>query len=366
MGKSRPEKEPHPTETRVLGLSAPSLVLPWTTYADSHDELEDAANMSLADLAARHTLVVYFTPSEDEGDGPTMDTMSRVYQANDGAFTQFGVRTVGVSSQTALEQARLAVAEEFPQLMLADNYLALADDLNLPTVEINGRDEYEPLAMIIHEGIIVHVVYPIASPAEHIDEVLRWLAKHSKARTSPYTNKGLIEQAQIYLEQLRDESGYTASLSVLDGAEIVCLRCLFSSKGAPSVAHAGPDMRLPAYCTATGKVLLAFRPADELAQLLTTIKLERHTEATFTDLQALTDELETTGETMFAVSDGEYIAGLQAIATGVRDHTGQVIAALSISAQSFDAPFEFALVREQGCYLKEASDALSAKLGFES
>lgn len=50
MGKSRPPKEPDPAVTRVLGLSAPTVVLPWTTYADSHDELEDAANMSLADL----------------------------------------------------------------------------------------------------------------------------------------------------------------------------------------------------------------------------------------------------------------------------------------------------------------------------
>lgn len=352
-------------DTRLLGLSAPRVVLPWTTYADMHDELADAANMSLADLAERHTLVVYFTPSEDEGDGPTADTMSRVYRANDGGFTQFGVRTVGISTQTALEQERIAVSEEFPQLMLADNHLALADDLRLPTVEIEGRDEYEPLAMIIHDGIIAHVVYPIASPAGHIDEVLRWLAKHSKPRTQPYTDESLIAQAQIYLEQLRDESGYTASLFVLDGAEIVCLSCLPSFKRVPSIAHAGPDMRLPAYCTATGKVLLAFRPADELAQLLAAMKLERHTEATFTDLQAFTGELETTRETMFAVSDGEYMPGLQAIATGVRDHSGEVIAALGISAQSFDAPFELALVREQGHYLKEASDALSAQLGFK-
>jgi peroxiredoxin len=176
------DKEPHPLIARLVGLSAPTVILPWTTYADSHDELGEAANMSLADLAERHTLVVYFTPGEDESDGPSADTMSRVYRANDHGITQLGAQTVGVSTQTALEQQQIAVTEEFPQWMLADDKLALADDLGLPTVEIDGRDEYEPMAIIIRDGCIAHVVYPIASPSGHIDGILRWLARRKRTK----------------------------------------------------------------------------------------------------------------------------------------------------------------------------------------
>lgn len=183
-------KEPHPLITRLVGLSAPAVILPWTTYADTHNELGTAANTSLADLAERHTLVVYFTASEDEGNGPSADTMSRVYRANDHGITKLGARTVGVSTQTALEQQQIAVSEEFPQLMLADDELALAEDLGLPTVEIDGRYEYESLAMIVRGGIIVHVVYPIISPCGHIDDVLCWLAQQDRGQAGPHADGG--------------------------------------------------------------------------------------------------------------------------------------------------------------------------------
>jgi peroxiredoxin len=172
--------EPHPFTEHLVGLLAPTVSLPWTTYADMHDELGPAANLSLAGLAARHTLVVYFFPSEDEGDGPVADTMSRVYRANDGAITQLGGRTVGVSTQTALEQQKIAGNESFPQMMLADHELKLADSLDLPTVEIEGRDEYEALSIVIRDGTIAYVVYPIASPSGHIDSVLCWLTQNQR------------------------------------------------------------------------------------------------------------------------------------------------------------------------------------------
>jgi DNA-binding IclR family transcriptional regulator/peroxiredoxin len=331
-----------------------------------HDELGPAANMSLADLAERHTLVVYFTPGEDEGDGPSADTMSRVYRANEHGITQLGARAVGVSTQTALEQQQIAVSEEFPHLMLADDQLALADDLGLPTVEIDGRDEYEPLALIIRDKVIAHVVYPIVSPGSHIDDVLRWLAEQDHGPARSHSGGGLIGLAQTYLEQLRDESSYTVSLAVLDGTEIVCVRCLPSSTNVPSIAYSGPDMRLPAYCTALGKVLLAFRPEEEREQLVKGITLERRTETTFTDLPAFRSELEQIRDSTFAVSDGEYMPGLQAIAVGVRNSSGEVIASIGVSAQSFDEPFEPPLIGQQVRYLKEAVDALSAWLSSRS
>jgi DNA-binding IclR family transcriptional regulator/peroxiredoxin len=366
MGKSQPDQEPHPLIAQLVGLSAPTIVLPWTTCVEFHDELGSAANMSLADLAERHTLVVYFTPAEDEGDGPSADTMSRVYRANEHGITQLGARTVGVSAQPALEQEQLAVNEEFSHWMLADDKLALADDLVLPTVEINGRDEYEPLALIIRDKVIVHVVYPIASPGSHIDDVLRWLAQNDQGPTQPHSGGGLLGLAQAYLEQLRDESTHTVSLAVLDGTEIICIRCLPSSTNVPSIARTGSDVRLPAYCTALGKVLLAFQPEEEREQLVTGITLERRTETTFTDPQELRSELEQIRDSAFAISDGEYMPDLQAIAVGVRNRSGEVIASIGVSAQSFDEPFEPELISPQVGYLKEAADAISAWLGRRS
>jgi peroxiredoxin len=167
---------PHPLIRRLTGLTAPTVVLPWTTYSDLGEELGSAATTSLARLARRRTLVVYFTPGEDEGDGPSADTMSRAFRAHDHGIGQLGAMTVGVSTQTALEQQRVATAEEFPQMMLADDQLRLADDLDLPTIEGDGRVEYQCLTLIIHEGRIAHIIYPIELPGHHLDQVLYWLA----------------------------------------------------------------------------------------------------------------------------------------------------------------------------------------------
>ncbi len=358
-------EELHPLVEHLIGLPAPRVVLPWTTYGDIQEELGSIAKTNLADLAKHQTLVVYFTPSEDERDGHSADTMSRVYRANGGGITQLGARVIAISTQMALEQQQLAFAESFSNLMLADDKLKLAEALDLPTVEIDGRDEYEPLVIIIRDKVIAHVIYPIESPSNHIDDVLRWLAQQDQRRTRLHTGGSLLELAQTYLEQLRDESGYTISLATLDGAEIVCIRCLPSRRKAPAISYTGPGVRLPAHCTAMGKVLMAFQLEEEREQLLTRMKLERHTETTFTDPQAFRSELEQIRDSTFAVSDGEYMPGVQAIAVGVRSRSGAPIAAISISAQSFDAPFELPLIRRQVQYLREAADALSAWLGFE-
>lgn len=160
---------------RLTGLSAPEVALPWTTYADCHDLLGPAASMSLSALAIHDTLVVYFFPAEDEEDGPAANTMSRVYRSSYHDISRLGARVVGVSTQTALQQQEIALAELFPQLLLADDELRLADSLLLPTTEVAGRDEYEPITLLIRGGVIAQAIYPIPFPRTHIPEVLAWL-----------------------------------------------------------------------------------------------------------------------------------------------------------------------------------------------
>lgn len=168
----------HEFTAHLVGLPAPSVVLPWTTYAGCHDQLGPAANTSLAAISERTTLVVYFFPAENEGNYDA-DTMSRAFRDDDDAIGSLKARTVGVSTQAALEQQVIATVELFPQLLLADEVLELAEALDLPTSEVDGRDEYEPLTMIIRDGYIAHVIYPIESPRAHIEKVLDWLARNT-------------------------------------------------------------------------------------------------------------------------------------------------------------------------------------------
>ena len=57
------------------------------------------------------------------------------------------------------------------------------DSLLLPTTEVAGRDEYEPMALLVRGGVIAQAAYPIPFPRAHIPEVLAWLQGDSDAGT---------------------------------------------------------------------------------------------------------------------------------------------------------------------------------------
>ena len=72
-----------------------------------------------------------------------------------------------------------------------------------------------------------------------------------------------------HLQALSDETGYTVSMAVLDGADIVYVeRCRSAPRrpGWASTCNLHVGSRLPAYCTSMGKVLLAYREPDRAAR----------------------------------------------------------------------------------------------------
>jgi peroxiredoxin len=62
--------------------------------------------------------------------------------------------------------------------MLADPALRLAEALNLPTFDVEGMTLYKRLTMIVKDGVIEHVFYPIFPPDKHAEQVLEWLRAH--------------------------------------------------------------------------------------------------------------------------------------------------------------------------------------------
>lgn len=88
--------------------------------------------------------------------------------------------------------------------------------------------------------------------------------------------------------------------------------------------------RSPAYCVATGKVLLAARPPDEITRLIHG-DLNKFTSTTITDPSALRDELAKIRDSGHAVNNGEYRAEVGGIAVPIRSPFGDVIAAIGFS-----------------------------------
>jgi IclR family pca regulon transcriptional regulator len=176
---------------------------------------------------------------------------------------------------------------------------------------------------------------------------------------------GLAEHARAYLEELRDRSSFTASLAVLDGIDVVYVVRAQSFRRRlheldPRVAA---GTRLPAHCTALGKVLLAFLPDGEREQRLRGVRLASRGPNTITSKRKLHVELMRVREDRLAVCEEELAPGSQAIAVPVRGATGEVLAAVNLVSDSavISLP-EF--VEHMTAHLITAADQVSARLGY--
>jgi IclR family pca regulon transcriptional regulator len=182
---------------------------------------------------------------------------------------------------------------------------------------------------------------------------------------SALNSTGLREHAHPYLEELRQRTSYSTSLSVLDGAEIVYVdRARSFRRGQGNIdLDLHPGSRLPAYCTAMGKMLLANLPEPQQRELLGSIKLSKRGPNTITSKKALREELDEVHEEGFAVNDEELAADLYSIAAPVRNEAREVVAAINVAASSSMISLE-EMVDALIPHLLSTADRISARLGY--
>ena len=176
---------------------------------------------------------------------------------------------------------------------------------------------------------------------------------------------GLREQAHSHLEELRRGSSYTTNLAVLDAGEIVYVDRARSYRRGQDKIDLGlaSGSRLPAYCTAMGKVLLANLPEQEQTALLASIKLTKRGPNTITSKNALRVELEQVRAEGLAVNDQELAKGLHALAVPVRSASGEVVAAVNLAAHTSMISLEL-LVDGFSLELLATAGRISAGLGY--
>lgn len=121
--------------------------------------------------------------------------------------------------------------------------------------------------------------------------------------------------------------------------------------------------RAPAHCTATGKVLLAFQSPEEI-DAVCSAPLTAYTSLTDTDPERLRKELQQIRETGVSLNPGEYRGEIVAVAAAIRDRTGDVIAAVSVSGPQYRFPLERA--EQFAGEVVRAALQISEKLGYVS
>jgi IclR family transcriptional regulator, KDG regulon repressor len=150
-----------------------------------------------------------------------------------------------------------------------------------------------------------------------------------------------------YLADLYELTKQTVHLAVLQGTDVVYLNKLYGHLQVRSPSRIGG--LAPAYCTAVGKMLLAY-DSDTTERLLQG-ELAAWTPATITDPEAFRDELAQVRRTNLAYDREEILVGLNCIAAPVMGANGKPVAALSISGPAGKfVPASQANVLRKVCY----------------
>ncbi len=119
--------------------------------------------------------------------------------------------------------------------------------------------------------------------------------------------------------------------------------------------------QVPFYCTASGKMYLSSLRADRLDRYLASTDLERRTDATITEAQALKAELTRTRERGYSSDEEEFMDGMTAIAVPICDDQNRLLSTLSIHSPIQRAN-QAALIEHLGT-LKEAARRLEELVG---
>ncbi len=90
---------------------------------------------------------------------------------------RLGARVLGLSTQGTDVQRELVERLHLPFALLSDDRLALARALNLPTFMADGIERTKRLTLVIDDGRITHVFYPVFPPDRSAAEVVAWLTK---------------------------------------------------------------------------------------------------------------------------------------------------------------------------------------------
>jgi len=142
----------------------------------------------------------------------------------------------------------------------------------------------------------------------------------------------LPRTVQPMLERLAESSGEACWAAILDEDEVLLVAG--AKKNRLLSAGLSVGSRMPAFCSALGRILLAGLPDAKLEAYFSKVALRNYTSRTVTDYGAVRRAVRDAKANGFAIADGELESGLCSLAVPVVNHKGQLIASLNAVAPS--------------------------------
>ncbi|MER3468453.1 MAG: IclR family transcriptional regulator [Thermoflexus sp.] len=215
-------------------------------------------------------------------------------------------------------------------------------------------------------------------PKSTVHRLLATLSAHRLVAQDPQTNRYLpgikiFELAQAVLQKLElrkqalpelqelcQRTNETVHLAILDDGDVIYIDKQESQQTIRMFSAIGK--RGPAHCTGVGKVLLAALPDHELEEIIRRKGLPRFTDKTITDPELLRAHLAQVRQQGYAIDDTEHEPEIRCVACPIRDHTGRVIAAVSLTIPAFRATRE--QIEAMAPLVREYADRISRKMGW--
>ncbi|PYX37980.1 MAG: IclR family transcriptional regulator [Acidobacteria bacterium] len=165
-----------------------------------------------------------------------------------------------------------------------------------------------------------------------------------------------------YLQKLNQQTRETVHLTVRHGLAAVYVEKLDSSE--PLRIYSRIGAAVPLYCSAVGKVLLAYMPPQELANIIPQLELKRMSANTIGSIQELQTHLQKVRRNGYACDLEENEPHIRCIAAPVWDHSGMVNASLSITGPA--VRMSMTRLRELAPLIQEAGAKISSELGYQA
>jgi DNA-binding IclR family transcriptional regulator len=169
----------------------------------------------------------------------------------------------------------------------------------------------------------------------------------------------LRNESQAVLNELAEKTGETIHLAVPSGTEVVYIAKVESKHALGMFSHIGA--RLPMYCTALGKAILAYSD-EELLHAVLAQPLKLRTPNSITSEKALEADLTLIHSRGYAIDNEENEIGIRCVGAPIFDYSATPIAAISISVPRERMDQERCTLL--GPMVSEAAQMVSRRKGF--
>jgi IclR family KDG regulon transcriptional repressor len=243
----------------------------------------------------------------------------------------------------------------------------------LRTLELFLNDQH-PLSV---PEIVDRLGFPRTTTHELVNTLIHsgYLRRDAKQSNKVFLGPKVLELGNVYAgkldlitegrkiaEEIVAKCDETVQMAILDGAEAVFVAKVECSKMVRLVSAVGS--RLPAHCTAVGKMLLSSLPESGINDLYKgQDDLEKMTENSISSLSQLKHELSVIRKRGLSYDDCESNTDVRCVSAPIYNHTGKMVAAMSISVPV--SRITLSKQDELAVIIRKGAEEVSRNLGYD-